>query len=157
MEIRPMMREDDPAVQALYRELFFEMAAIAPMYIQAADQDVEYLDAVLDSDEDDVLVADEEGTILGFVVLQTQLTPPIPCMVRYRFAALMDLMVRPDARNKGIGTALIDAAKAWTRQNGLRFLELDVLSGNQRARSLYEREGFAPVLSTMRLMMEEKP
>ena len=157
MEIRPMMREDDPAVQALYRELFFEMAAIAPMYIQAADQDVEYLDAVLDSDEDDVLVADEEGTILGFVVLQTQLTPPIPCMVRYRFAALMDLMVRPDARNKGIGTALIDAARAWTRQNGLRFLELDVLLGNQRARSLYEREGFAPVLSTMRLMMEEKP
>lgn len=157
MEIRPMMREDYPAVQTLYRELFFEMAAIAPMYIQAADQDVEYLDAVLDSDEDDVLVADEEGTILGFVVLQTQLTPPIPCMVRYRFAALMDLMVRPDARNKGIGTALIDAAKAWTRQNGLRFLELDVLSGNQRARSLYEREGFAPVLSTMRLMMEEKP
>ena len=157
MEIRPMMQEDYPAVQALYRELFFEMAAIAPMYIQAADQDVEYLDAVLDSDEDDVLVADEEGTILGFVVLQTQLTPPIPCMVRYRFAALMDLMVRPDARNKGIGTALIDAAKAWTRQNGLRFLELDVLSGNQRARSLYEREGFAPVLSTMRLMMEEKP
>ncbi|PWL41435.1 MAG: N-acetyltransferase [Bacillota bacterium] len=157
MEIRPMMREDYPAVQALYRELFFEMAAIAPMYIQAADQDVEYLDAVLDSDEDDVLVADEEGTILGFVVLQTQLTPPIPCMVRYRFAALMDLMVRPDARNKGIGTALIDAAKAWTRQNGLRFLELDVLLGNQRARSLYEREGFAPVLSTMRLMMEEKP
>lgn len=65
MEIRPMMREDYPAVQALYRELFFEMAAIAPMYIQAADQDVEYLDAVLDSDEDDVLVADEEGTILG--------------------------------------------------------------------------------------------
>ena len=53
MEIRPMMREDYPAVQALYRELFFEMAAIAPMYIQAADQDVEYLDAVLDSDEDD--------------------------------------------------------------------------------------------------------
>lgn len=157
MEIRPMMREDYPAVQALYRELFFEMAAIAPMYIQAADQDVEYLDAVLDSDEDDVLVADEEGTILGFVVLQTQLTPPIPCMVRYRFAALMDLMVRLDARNKGIGTALIDAAKAWTRQNGLRFLELDVLLGNQRARSLYEREGFAPVLSTMRLMMEEKP
>ena len=157
MEIRPMMREDYPAVQTLYRELFFEMAAIAPTYIQAADQDVEYLDAVLDSDEDDVLVADEEGTILGFVVLQTQLTPPIPCMVRYRFAALMDLMVRPDARNKGIGTALIDAAKAWTRQNGLRFLELDVWSGNQRARSLYEREGFAPVLSTMRLMMEEKP
>ena len=146
MEIRPMMREDYPAVQTLYRELFFEMAAIAPTYIQAADQDVEYLDAVL--------VADEEGTILGFVVLQTQLTPPIPCMVRYRFAALMDLMVRPDARNKGIGTALIDAAKAWTRQNGLRFLELDVLSGNQRARSLYEREGFAPVLSTMRLMIE---
>ena len=157
MEIRPMMREDYPAVQTLYRELFFEMAAIAPTYIQAADQDVEYLDAVLDSDEDDVLVADEEGTILGFVVLQTQLTPPIPCMVLYRFAALMDLMVRPDARNKGIGTALIDAAKAWTRQNGLRFLELDVLSGNQRARSLYEREGFAPVLSTIRLMMEEKP
>ena len=157
MEIRPMMREDYPAVQTLYRELFFEMAAIAPTYIQAADQDVEYLDAVLDSDEDDVLVADEEGTILGFVVLQTQLTPPLPWMVRYRFAALMDLMVRPDARNKGIGTALIDAAKAWTRQNGLRFLELDVLSGNQRARSLYEREGFAPVLSTMRLMMEEKP
>jgi ribosomal protein S18 acetylase RimI-like enzyme len=157
MEIRPMTREDLPAVQALYRQLFSEMAAVAPAYIQEADQDMEYLDAVLESHEDDVLVAEEGGAVLGFVVLQTQLTPPIPCMVRYRFAALMDLMVRPDIRGRGIGTALIDAAKAWTRKNGLRFLELDVLSGNRRARSLYEREGFEPVLTTMRLMMEEKP
>ena len=65
MEIRPMMREDYPAVQTLYRELFFEMAAIAPTYIQAADQDVEYLDAVLDSDEDDVLVPMKRGRSWG--------------------------------------------------------------------------------------------
>ena len=54
------------------------------------------------------------------------------------------LYVRPDSQGTGIGTALLDAAKA-RRPAGLR---LWVFQRNQGARSFYSRHGFVEVQLT---------
>lgn len=62
---------------------------------------------------------------------------------------LMDgIFVAADVRGRGVGTALLDAVKARARREGRRFVRLDVIDSNPRARALYEREGFVAVGET---------
>lgn len=57
-------------------------------------------------------------------------------------AALVALWVSPGARGTGVGDALVDAVTDVARGWGCRWLELEVLSGNQPAIRLYRRHGF---------------
>ncbi len=58
------------------------------------------------------------------------------------------LCVRPDARGRGVGSALIAALCDEARARGYRELWLDVVDTNTRARALYERRGFVLESST---------
>ena len=58
---------------------------------------------------------------------------------------LMDgIFVEPEARGRGVGTALLHAVERHAASMGLKSIRLDVIDTNSRARALYEREGFAP-------------
>jgi ribosomal protein S18 acetylase RimI-like enzyme len=52
------------------------------------------------------------------------------------------MWVRPDGRGKGVGAALIDAARSWAASRGCESIELSVTVGNEVARRLYEQAGF---------------
>jgi len=58
------------------------------------------------------------------------------------------IAVSEAAQGQGVGPALLDAAEAWTREQGYTTLTLNVFEGNARARRAYERAGFA--VETMR-------
>lgn len=59
---------------------------------------------------------------------------------------LMDgIFVAPEARGRGVGTALLEAVCAEGARRGYGAVRLDVIDSNPRARALYERKGFAPV------------
>ncbi|MDJ0959699.1 MAG: GNAT family N-acetyltransferase [Acidimicrobiia bacterium] len=56
---------------------------------------------------------------------------------------LMDgIVVRADARGRGIGTGLFAELEAYARAHGRRRIRLDVVDTNPGARRLYERLGF---------------
>ncbi|MDA4848553.1 GNAT family N-acetyltransferase [Hoeflea poritis] len=56
---------------------------------------------------------------------------------------LMDgIFVEPEARGRGVGTALLHAIEDHAVSAKLQRIRLDVIDINPRARSLYEREGF---------------
>lgn len=58
---------------------------------------------------------------------------------------LMDgIAVSPDARGRGVGTALLDAIKAHASDLGKPRIRLDVIDTNPRAAKLYLRAGFKP-------------
>jgi ribosomal protein S18 acetylase RimI-like enzyme len=57
-------------------------------------------------------------------------------------ARIYSLASRPEARGKGLASALIDAARQHARAAGCRALRLEVRESNTAARRLYEREGF---------------
>jgi GNAT superfamily N-acetyltransferase len=55
-----------------------------------------------------------------------------------------DLYVAPAYRNRGLSRRLIASLEEIARDRGCCKLTLEVLSGNQPARSSYRRAGFAP-------------
>jgi ribosomal protein S18 acetylase RimI-like enzyme len=84
------------------------------------------------------LLAEEEGRAVGFVF----------CILGDRgrkTAHVTDLYVRPEARNKRIGQALLAELIEPARAAGLDHVSLEVLLRNADARRLYERLGFAAV------------
>jgi ribosomal protein S18 acetylase RimI-like enzyme len=57
-------------------------------------------------------------------------------------ARLYSLATRPEARGKGVGSALIEAVENAARQRRCRALRLEVRSDNAAAIRLYERLGY---------------
>ena len=55
---------------------------------------------------------------------------------------LISMFVRPQARGRGVGVALIDAVIGWARARDASSVRLWVTETNTRARLLYERQGF---------------
>lgn len=55
---------------------------------------------------------------------------------------LISMWVAPEARLRGIGTALVDEVIEWAIRRGFRRLVLDVGEANVAARALYENRGF---------------
>jgi len=79
---------------------------------------------------------DEDGAIIGRLSLARD-THPASAHV-----ADLGLMVAADARRRGVGWALLEAAVEWSRTAGIRKLELHVFPWNEPAIRLYERFGF---------------
>jgi GNAT superfamily N-acetyltransferase len=79
----------------------------------------------------DSLVAEEDGALVGAVTL--------------RQAGDEAELVTLDsaAENRGVGSALLDAAAAWARERGLRRLWLVTTNDNLRALRFYQRRGWS--------------
>ncbi len=56
---------------------------------------------------------------------------------------LVSMFVRPQARGRGVGEALIDAVTGWARERDATSVHLWVTETNKHARLLYERCGFS--------------
>ena len=50
--------------------------------------------------------------------------------------------VRRDRRRHGLATRLLAHATTWASEQGLKWIDLEVLSANEAAVALYRREGF---------------
>jgi GNAT superfamily N-acetyltransferase len=84
-----------------------------------------------------VFVADEGGQISGFCTAYLDLLS-----VRYGLRCWVeDLAVDPERRSRGIGSALLAAAREWAAANGASHLELDSAPSRVDAHRFYAREG----------------
>jgi GNAT superfamily N-acetyltransferase len=66
-------------------------------------------------------------------------------------AELVSMWVRPAARGRGVGEALVSAAVDWARDRRLGALYLWVTEANEGARRLYQRCGFTATEETQPL------
>ena len=85
-----------------------------------------------------IFLAFADGAAIGF----TQLYPSFSSGAMARIFILNDLFVTPDARRRGAGLALLDAAAEYGRRVGALRLVLSTEITNASAQSLYERVGW---------------
>ncbi len=130
IELHEVERQIDPRMR--------DGEAIADAYLEQIDERCRDWDGVL-------LVAERDGRIVGYACVyrryvSDELDDP-PGEMGY----LSDLVVADAARGAGVGRALLEAAEAEVRAIGGDTVRLSVLAGNERAREIYERAGYAPV------------
>lgn len=98
-----------------------------------------FLTARLERGESTILAAyDQAGDVLGF----TQIYPGFSSVSAAPAMVLNDLFVIPDARRRGIGRLLIDAAVDFARAQGACHIALSTEIANARAQALYEAAGW---------------
>jgi GNAT superfamily N-acetyltransferase len=83
-------------------------------------------------------VAPQSGDGLGFV----QLYPSFSSAAAQRIWILNDLFVVSGARRRGVGRALLDAARDHGVATGAKRLVLSTAATNREARTLYEASGY---------------
>ena len=77
------------------------------------------------------------GALIGFLTGYQDIHS-----VRFGYRAWVeDFAVHPEHRSRGVGKALLDAAKGWARERGATHLELDSALARTDAHRFYEREG----------------
>jgi ribosomal protein S18 acetylase RimI-like enzyme len=84
------------------------------------------------------IAEDENGQRAGFIHLQTQTDH----FTGENHGYISELAVDKSFEGQGVGRALLEKAEEWARQKNYRLLTLYVFAGNERARQLYERNGF---------------
>lgn len=151
MEIKTATLDDIPQIERLYQELFLEMSILQPKYIRPAKQDANFIRYTIIEDDSDILIATVEKEVVGFLLIKETTTPPYSCLVEHKYAFIVDVIVSKSYQSQGIGSALLDEAKKWAAYRHLDYLELNVLTENKGAKSLYEKHGFKDTNQTMRL------
>jgi GNAT superfamily N-acetyltransferase len=135
-EVRAARLDEAERIPPLYEWLF------APPGSKPASWDekraVVALRQAIESHDACVLVAvSDAGEFLGLCTGYQDLHS-----VRFGYRAWVeDLAVHPEHRSRGVGKALLDAAKAWARERGATHLELDSAEARHDAHRFYEREG----------------
>jgi ribosomal-protein-alanine N-acetyltransferase len=132
--IRELRDEDCAAVAALSQELFPYFNVDEERIRRRSERGAQYL------------VAEIAGSIIGFADFY----------VKGSDARLMGVGVAPQHRNKGIGTALLEAVLRSAKAQGIRRIKLIVQQANAEAVALYLNNGFA-IKRALKKTIQGKP
>ena len=96
-----------------------------------------------------LLVAEEQGKLVGFIRLKIERTPDNPLLQPRRYAKINDLGVSATHRRRGVGKMLMRAAEQWAAEQGMDEIELNVWEFNRAALAFYQSLGFETARRTM--------
>jgi GNAT superfamily N-acetyltransferase len=144
MEIRQASSDDAVAiVEDLWLPFAREMADLDDYNALAADAReaaVEHRREKLSHAEYCVHIAVEDGTFVGFASAELQASSPV--FERGLNLGISEVYVRPEWRQQGIASALLDAIEAWGDERKYETISLTVNANNHAAKAFYEDWGF---------------
>ena len=87
------------------------------------------------------VVAEHDGIAAGYINAEIQRHAETPYLHAHEMLYVHHVVVAPNARGRGIGAALMDAAKAHGVHQGVTLMGLTVWSFNDRARQFFRHYG----------------
>ena len=112
----------------------------------------DYIYNIWDDPEQEIVVADLDGTICGFAVLHHIVKAATPFMYERDFIDVDEFCVDKDYRRQGVASEMITFMRNYAREKGFNRIELNMWEFNQDALAFYEAVGF----KTYRRYMEMK-
>ena len=122
--------------EAAIRQLFVEMLRTIFHTQEVEGYPAGYVGRFFTGGEDEILVAEQAGMVVGFLSLESHREREPP------FLYLDDFSVTAACRGQGIGSRLLDMAEEYAATLGLGEIHLHVERDNLGARRLYRRRGF---------------
>lgn len=107
--------------------------------IMGISEEVQFLEGICRSDNKIMLACVIDGSVAGNISLRGN------DFRKLRHRAELALAVRKNYWHLGIGRAMLTEAIGLARNLGLKYLELDYIDGNARAKGLYESLGFQEI------------
>ena len=151
VSIRDARSADVEQIVTLWKEMMDFNGEFEPRFARSADGHqvyAEYLvEKVLPSDFSCVMVAADEASVLGYVVVHERTRLPILAGDR-RQGFITAMVVAASSRRQGIATALLDAAEQWCGQRGLARVELYTALKSEPSRSFWKSQGYLPYVET---------
>jgi GNAT superfamily N-acetyltransferase len=96
----------------------------------------EWFEDIINSPWHVLLIAEEDGKIIGFACLSVTMGPGIR-----KNAYLEDFVVDSTIRGKGIGSALWQEMLNWAAEKGCKKLEFTCGNGRESAQEFYKNHG----------------
>ncbi|MBR6187078.1 MAG: GNAT family N-acetyltransferase [Clostridia bacterium] len=110
----------------------------------------DYVYTVFADENKKIVVAEREGTLCGFAVLNHIRKPENPFMFERDFLDIDEFGVDESFRRRGVASEMIAFIRDWAKKQGYHRLELNMWEFNAGALQFYEAAGF----STFRRYME---
>ena len=111
-----------------------------------------YIYVIFADSRQKIVVADLDGTICGFAVLNHITRPENPFMFVRDYLDIDEFCIDKYHRRQGIAKAMIDFIRTYAKEQGFNRVELNMWEFNQGALAFYEAVGF----TTYRRYMEMK-
>ncbi len=154
LAIRRAVRGDIPAVDKLLREVLALHHEGRPDLFRAEGKKYtdEELGEIFADPDAPVLVAEDGGTVLGYVFCVVQ-RPSAHNLQPVTTLYIDDLCVDASARGRGVGKALFGGARELAVSLGCHNMTLHVWAGNPAARGFYEAMGMSPQYTSMEMLL----
>ncbi len=111
-----------------------------------------FLGGFIDSPDDRVFVAEENGAVIGYVY--AALEPMSWKELRGPAGFIHDVAVAEQSRRSGVGTKLMQTAINWLRERGAPRVILWTAAPNEIAHTLFRQLGFRDTMIEMTMEMK---
>jgi diamine N-acetyltransferase len=105
--------------------------------------------ALLEKAENLFFLAFADQWPAGYAYSEIVRRPETSLTRAYETIHIHHLLVKSQFRRRGIGTALLAAARGAGHERGITLVTLDVWTFNDEARSFFRRNGFAPYIERL--------
>jgi len=145
VSIREANQEDYEGLCEVFAEVDALHREALPHVFRQPDEPArtkEFISGIVADEDAALLVAENDGEIVGLVQILIREAPDIPIMVPRRYGVIDNLAVKKGVRRSGVGRALIERAHRWAWDKGATQVELYVWEFNKEAITFYEKLGY---------------
>ncbi len=148
VKIRNATAKDVPTLTRLWHGLMNHHMSLAKtkeqkeLYELREDAEgrwIGWLTGYLQSDDGLVLVAEDNGKVVGYSM--NFVKPNIPIYVVDKLGHFSDLYIEPEYRGKGIGREFFERVMAWLKKKKIRYASIGAQSVNPDAQEIYRKWG----------------
>ena len=156
VEIRQAAEADFDQVGRIFADELKFHINLLPDRFQIADPIMtkEWFREIINNANKNLLVAEQNGELIGLIQIQLRTNPDDPIFVPRRYAYLDEVAVLTSHRGLGVGRSLMAEAHNWIAAQGIQEVELNVWESNKGAIAFYEGLGYQPLRRRLNLRLD---